>query len=289
MENLELKENVDLKKYNTLSIGGVAKYLYYPKNSEELLESLKVIKDAGYKWFIIGGGSNIILPDEDFDGVIISLRKIKKIKIINNVATIDAGVTLAFLNNSLFKKGYTNFIWASGIPGTLGGALKINAGAFEHSMFENLISIRGIKDGEIIEIKKEDIEYGYRYTNLKDIIIVSGTFNVNKGDSFKAVELMKNWTEERIDTQPLDYFNAGSTFKNPSNDYAGRLIESCGLKGRSINDAKVSTKHANFIINKKNATSKDIIELIDIVKKEVKEKENVDLILENEIIIWDNL
>lgn len=289
MEDLELLENVSLKKFNTFNIGGFCKYFYSPKNSEELLYGLKKIKENNLKYFIIGGGSNIILPDEDFDGVVISLKKIKKIKVIKNIATIDAGVTLGFMNNSLLKKGYTDFIWASAIPGTLGGALMINAGAHGHDMYENLISIKVIKDDKFSTLKKKDIKYGYRNTNLKDVIIVSATFSVKKGDNFAAVEKMKEWTKERISKQPIDKLNAGSTFKNPVNNYAGKIIEDCGLKSMVVGDAQVSDKHANFIVNNKNATSSEIKELIQIIKAKVKKNHNIDLELENEIVDWNNL
>lgn len=289
MEGCNFEKNINLKKYNTLGLGGNAKYYFAPANVDEFLNVIKKIEEGNIKYFVLGGGSNVILPDEDFDGVIISLKKLKKIKITKNKALIDSGINLGFLNNSMLKKGYTDFTWAAGIPGTLGGALFVNAGAYDHDMYENLVSINVYKNKQVINIKKKDIKYGYRTTSFKDEIILSAEFIVFKGDSHKAIDDMKNWAEKRISTQPLDKKNAGSTFKNPENNSAGKLIDECGLKGFNINGAEVSTKHANFIINEKNATSKDIKILINHVKDEVKNQKNIDLELENKIINWNEL
>lgn len=282
MNNLILEENVSLKKYNTFGIGGIANKFFSPANTEELISYIE--KEDEY--FIIGGGSNVILPDENYKGTIISLKKMKRIKMEKTNAEIDAGITLAFLNNSFLKKGYTDFVWACGIPGTLGGAIIINAGCYGHDIFENLVSIKAYKNGEIIIITKEEIKFGYRYTDLKDLIILSAKFNIHKGDSIAAIENMKNWSNKRLETQPVGTLNAGSTFKNPEGQSAGFLIETAGLKGYNINGASVSEKHANFIVNDGTASSEDIKKLINDIKKEVKRVHNVDLVLENKIVNW---
>lgn len=286
LSSLELQENVDLKKMNTLGIGGIAKYYYLPKSKDELLESIKLFDKENIKYFVIGGGSNVILPDEDFDGVVIGLRFLKKIKIVGDEATIDAGVMICFMNNAILKKGYTSFVWASGIPGTIGGTVYNNAGAYGHDMFESLVSVEVIDNGNIREIPKSEIDYGYRYTSLKGMVILSATFNIYKGDMFKAIEEIKVCTEKRISNQPLDFKNAGSTFRNPDGDYAGRLIEEAGLKGYSVNGASVSLVHANFIVSDGTASSEDVLQVIKKVQSDVSLKFNVDLVLENEVISW---
>lgn len=289
MFDFEVSENVDLKKYNTLGLGGITKYFYLPKSADEFIENYEKIKKLGIKYFILGNGSNIILPDNNFDGMIICLKKLKKIKLDKTSVTIDAGIMLSFMNNSLLKKKITMFDWVAGIPGTLGGAIYGNVGAHGHDIFENLISIRVLKSGVEKTILKEDITHSYRHTSLTDEIILSANFSAFKGNTLDALENIKTYSENRFLTQPLEYKNAGSTFKNPEGMSAGKLIDDAGLKGYAINGAQISEKHANFIVNKNGASSKDIISLIKLMQKEVKTKFNVDLELENKIIIWENL
>lgn len=281
--NKEVYEsNVCLKKYNTMGLGGNAKTFFSPSNADDLMDFLK----TNDNYFILGGGSNVILPDEDYDGTIISLKKLRKIKITGRTVKIDAGVSLSFLNNSLLKRGYTDFVWSSAIPGTLGGALYINAGCYNHDIYENLVSITVIKDGKMKTIKKKNIEYGYRTTNFTNEIIISAIFNISKGKTTEALDNMKNWAIKRLSSQPIGTKNAGSTFKNPENMSAGALIEQAGLKGYSINGASVSLKHGNFIINDGTATSEDVKKLIKHIQDEVKKVHNVDLVLENKIVSW---
>lgn len=284
--NLEILESVDLKNHNTLGIGGKAAYFFLPKNIDELVFGLNKFKVERRKTFIIGGGSNILLPDDDFSGVIISLKNMNSIKIINSEALVEAGVFLGFMNNILLKNGFVNFTWASGIPGTLGGALYINAGAYNHDIYEDLISVTYIKNDKVITKLKKDILFGYRKTNFTNEVIVSAKFALKVGDTKIAKEQMLELSQKRMIAQPLNEKNAGSTFKNPNNFYAGKLIEDNNLKSFSIGGAKISDKHANFIVNFNNAKSSDIINLINHVKTVVKENNDIDLELENKIINW---
>lgn len=284
MEKVLIEENVCLKNHNTLGLGGNCKKFFSPNNKEELIKFLKTNTE---QYFIIGGGSNLILPDEDYNGVVISLKKLRKIKITGNTATIDAGITLSFMNNSLLKKGYTNFVWSAGIPGTLGGALFINAGCYGHDMYENLISVTVLKDGKVKTINKKNIKYSYRKTDFNEEIILSADFLLEKGDSIKAIGNMRDWAEKRIASQPLEYKNAGSTFKNPEIASAGALIDQAGLKGYKVGGASVSHKHANFIINDGTASSSDVKKLIKHIQKEVKRVHDVDLEIENILVNWE--
>ncbi len=290
MINMDLFEkDIDLKRYNTLKIGGKAKYLFSPENTESLIKNLNYFTENNIKYYILGLGSNVILPDEDFDGVIISLKNFNYVNIVNDICTVGAGVSLPVLNNTLLKEKFTNFAWAGSIPGSVGGSIMGNAEAYKKSMFDDLISITVVINGEIKELKKNEIEHGYRFTSLKNEIILDATFKLRQEDINKTLEDIENWKNFRAEKQPLDKKNAGSTFRNPEKAPAGKLIEETGLKGFMIGGAMVSTKHANFIINENNATSKDIKELINIIKSKVKEKHGVDLILENKIIEWNNL
>ncbi len=286
---MKFQENVSLKKYNTFKVGGNAKYLFEPIDTNELIDGLNYISEKDLKYYVLGLGSNVLLPDEDFDGVIIVLKNIDKIEIENNILTVGAGTALPYLNTYLLEKGFTNFMYLSGIPGTIGGAICINASAHGYEILKDLRSVLVLKDGQIVNLTKNEITYGYRYTNLNEVIVLEATFDLHAGHVEEAKEEIKKIREERIKKQPLDKPSAGSVFKNPELAPAGKLIENAGLKGLKIGGAKISDKHANFIINDDNATSNDILKLIDLIKKEVLEKFKVDLETEVKIVNWDSV
>ena len=282
-------ENVDLKKYNTYGIGGHAKYLISPDSLEHSQDLIKYLNSENIPWYILGGGSNVILPDADFAGAIIKLDQLNDIKINKDTIIAEAGITLANFVNYLLDEGYTNYAALMGIPGTLGGAIVGNAGAYNVAIFDNLLSVTVMDElGNVKEYNKENIQYDYRMTEFKGRknIIVAAKFEGIKGDVAKACEQIKENLQKRQKTQPLEYKNAGSVFKNPAVASAGYLIEHTGLKNLTIGGAKVSEKHANFIINYNNATSRDIIELITVIKKEVQKKQKVKLELEQIIVTW---
>ena len=286
-----LLENVDLKKYNTYGIGGRAKYLIMPYSIEKLVELIKKLKQEKIPWYILGSGSNVILPDEDFPGVIIKLDKIDKIIIKNDIIKAQSGIVLGKFVAELLNAGFTNYASLMGIPGLLGGAIVGNAGAYKVAIFDYLIDVTVMDElGNIKVLKKDDINYGYRNTEFKSkkIIILEASFQGIKGDIKKSKEEIKENLIKRKNTQPLEYKNAGSVFKNSLNAAAGYLIENSGLKDYTIGGAKVSNKHANFIINYNNATSKDIKELIEYIKEKVKEKYDENLVLEQVIVNWEN-
>lgn len=286
----EVKEFVDLKKYNTYGIGGISKYLVMPEDIDDLSSLIKYLNKENIPWYVLGGGSNVILPDEDFDGVIIKLDKLNRVVIDNDIITAEAGISLGMFVNTLLDHGFVNYAHLMGIPGTLGGAIVGNAGAYNVSIFDYLISVSIIDaDGNKKILNKEDIKYDYRYTEFKgkNSIVVAASFKGIYGDVAFAREQIQLNLEKRRNTQPLEYKNAGSVFKNPPEYSAGYLIEHAGLKGLTVGGAKVSEKHANFIINYDNATSRDIIKLIRIIKNTVEDKFNIELNLEQVIVKWE--
>lgn len=286
----EVKEFVDLKKYNTYGIGGISKYLVMPEDIDDLSSLIKYLNKENIPWYVLGGGSNVILPDEDFDGVIIKLDKLNRVVIDNDIITAEAGISLGMFVNTLLDHGFVNYAHLMGIPGTLGGAIVGNAGAYNVSIFDYLISVSIIDaDGNKKILNKEDIEYDYRYTEFKgkNSIVVAASFKGIYGDVALMREQIQLNLEKRRNTQPLEYKNAGSVFKNPPEYSAGYLIEHAGLKGLTVGGAKVSEKHANFIINYDNATSRDIIKLIGIIKNTVEDKFNIELNLEQVIVKWE--
>lgn len=288
-----MKENiyetsVDLKKYNSYKIGGKADYLIRPTNILQLKNVIDYLVNNNIKYYVLGSGTNVVLPDEDFNGAIIKLDKLDNIEIDSDYLYVDCGISLNALINECLDHGYVNLINLYGIPGTVGGAIIGNAGSFGTEIFDYLESVTVLSDGYIKTINKNVIKYGYRYTEFKEsnTIILGAVFKLEKGDVEKSKEIIKKNLEKRKNSQPLEYNNAGSVFKNPSNKSAGALIEECNLKGFNINGAYVSSKHANFIINKGTATSKDIKELIEVIKCEVKKKTGINLELEQVIVKW---
>ncbi len=285
----EVLENVDLKKYNTYGIGGRAKYLIYPSSVDNLKKLLHYLSNNEISWIVLGGGSNVILPDEDFSGAIIKLDKLDKYEVDDKTITVASGLPLTKFINNMLSDGFTNYANILGIPGTVGGAIRGNVGAFGKCIFDDLISVTIMdENGNIQELKKEDINFEYRYTSFKDThdIIIEAKFLGQTGNIAEALQKIKENAVKRKNTQPLEYKNAGSVFKNPLQYSAGYVIEHSGLKGFAIGGAKVSEKHANFIINYDNAKSSDIIKLINIIEEEVYKKFKIKLKLEQEIIKW---
>lgn len=279
-------ESENLKKYNTYKLDCSCKVIIFPSTIEELKESLNIIKKNKSKWFILGNGSNIILP-KYYDGVIIKLDNLNKCTINDNNIYVESGYMLNKLANELSNKGYTGIEWATGIPGTIGGAIYGNAGAYKSSMSEILVDVTLLDNENIITLKNEELEFSYRDSLLKhrkNLIVLSCNIKLKKGNTEEIKKTIEERTLKRIETQPLEYPNCGSVFRNPEGMYAGELIEKCGLKGYNINGAEVSTKHANFIVNTGSATGEDIINLINTIKSEVKKQYNVDLKLEQIIV-----
>ncbi len=283
----EIIKNANLKDYNTYKIGGICKYLIKPYNIECLKKLIEYLKENNLKYFILGKGSNVILPDSIFSGVVILLSNINKIEINNDIVYAEAGITLNNLINTLINNNLKGLENLYGIPGTLGGAIVQNAGANKVTISDYLVDVTYLEDGIIKTLKKEDCNFKYRSSNFKNDknkIILSCTFKLDYANKSDMEKTIKENLLKRKNTQPLEYPNAGSVFKNLDTISAGKLIEDNNLKGYHINDAYISEKHANFIINKGNATSQDIKDLINYIKKTIKEKENIDLELEQEII-----
>ena len=285
----EVLENVDLKSYNTYGISVIAKYVVKPYDVSNLKSLINYLKENNIKYIVFGNGSNIIIPDHDYDGVIIKLDHLNKIDYQDNTVKVESGVKLNHLVDDCLDHEYGNLFFLAGIPGTVGGAVVQNAGAYNHAIFDYLVSVEVLDNNEVKTIYKDSIKYGYRYTEFKEkkgIIILSCTFILEKCDVLETKKIIKENLEKRANTQPLKYRNAGSVFKNPQGDSAGRIIDELGLKGLAVGGAKVSDVHSNFIINFNSCKSSDIIELINKIKKIVKDKKGIDLELEQEIINW---
>lgn len=283
----EYYKNVSLKKYNTYKIDVSCDYLVYPKSIHELQELLKYLKDNNIHYLILGNGSNVILARPNFD-VVIKLDRINNIEIKDNIVIAGAGVSLIKLSNICMENNLNGLSFAGGIPGLLGASTAMNAGAYKEDMAPIVKEVKVLTPNlEIKTMKNSELEYAYRDSFLKrnkDFICVEVTLSLEYEDKEIIKHRMLDRRDRRISSQPVNMPSAGSVFRNPEGLSAGKLIEDIGLKGYTIGGAQVSEKHANFIINTSNATYEDIISLIDYIKEKVKEKYNIDLILEQEIV-----
>lgn len=282
----ETIENFDLKNYNTYKLDSVCDYFAKPKNVDELKELINYINKNNIKYFVLGSGSNIILP-KHFDGVIIYLKALNNYEIHDDYVYAECGVMVNNLATKVTNKGYSGLDFATGIPGTIGGAVYMNAGCFGSDISKILISATIYNGKEIVELSNSDLNYEYRSSilkNHKDYIVLSCKLKIEKSNLDELKSLVKERTEKRVASQDLSHPSAGSVFRNPEGLSAGKLIDDLGLKGYSVNDAMVSFKHANFIINNGNANQDDIVKLIDEIKEKVKNEYNVELKLEQEVI-----
>jgi UDP-N-acetylmuramate dehydrogenase len=287
----QILENELLKNHTTYRVGGLAKVIIFPFNIPKLIELLKLIKENNIKYKVLGKGSNLIFSDKLFDGIIIKLDNLDELIISNKEITVGAGYSLIKLAMKLSRLGYAGLEFATGIPGSIGGSVFMNAGAYNSDMANIIKSVTVLTpDLEVKKLNKKEMKFGYRTSFLKenpDYICLSVKLHLEKGNVEDILELVEDRKKRRLASQPLEYPSAGSVFRNPPNEYAGHLIEECGLKGKQIGGAVVSSKHANFIVNIDNATSDDIRNMILLVKGKVKEKYNIELQVEQEFVNWE--
>jgi UDP-N-acetylmuramate dehydrogenase len=274
-------ENELLKEHTYFKIGGPAKILVQVKSIDEIKKVIQLCKDEGVKYYVIGNGTNILVPDEGLDAVIIKIAEtFKDYRIHGNKVYVQAGMLLSTLSKKIAKASLTGFEFASGIPGTVGGAIYMNAGAYGGEM-KDIVEYAKVLDcdGKVQKIMNKDLELGYRKSIVseKNYIVLSVCFALKKGDIDKINNEIQLLDEKRISKQPLDLPSAGSTFKRPEGYYAGKLIDDAGLRGFRFRDAQVSDKHCGFVVNRGNATCKDVLQLIEMVKKVVFDQFNVTL------------
>ncbi len=287
IKDYEYYKNVSLKKYNTYRLDIKCDYLIYPNSITKLVNLLIYLKNNKIKYFILGGGSNVILAKPCFE-VVIKLDRLNKINIKDNIVTAQAGASLISLSNICMKNNLSGLAFAGGIPGQVGASTAVNAGAYKEDMASIIKEVKVITpDLEIKTMDKDELDFSYRTSFLKynkDYICIETTFKLEYLEKEKIKEIMDDRKKRRVMSQPLTMPSAGSVFRNPEGMFAGKLIEDIGLKGYTIGGAQISEKHANFIVNIGNATYDDIISLINFVKEEVKQVYDVDLVLEQEII-----
>ena len=275
--------NESLKKHTTYGIGGPADLMIFPKSKQDLIKVIEIINENKIQLTILGSGSNVLVSDNGIRGAVISLKNsLKQIEVDDNILYAECGTMLGKIVKHAVKNNLIGLENLNGVPGTLGGALIMNAGAWGGEISENLIHVEIMNSkNEIQKIQKKDLNFSYRQSSFnKDDILLSAKFNLKKADKDIIKENFIEAQSGRKKSQPLNKRSAGSLFKNPKNNSAGKLLDEAGLKGFSIGDAKISEKHANFFINDGDATSKDMLMLIKKAHKEVKDKFNVNLSLE---------
>ena len=295
--------NEPMKKYTTFKVGGPAECLIKIDNEEDLKEILKFAKEKNIEITIIGNGSNLLVLDGGIKGITLLIR-IEGIKILEEskvrsnkeleeykedkfIIEVKSGTKISILGQKLANLEIEGFEELSGIPGTIGGAVIMNAGAHGKEMKDIVKSVKCIDyTGKVIRFTNEEMQFSYRTSKLKNnkFIIIAVTLELNKGKKEEIQEKMKKFRDYRKEHQPIEYPSAGSTFKRGEDFITAKLIDEAGLKGFSIGNAEVSTKHAGFVINKGNATAKDILELIEYIKKVVYEKFGKELNLEIQVI-----
>lgn len=281
-------EDYILKDHTTYKVGGKAICAVIPEDEKKLITLLSYLRENKIKYKVLGNGSNVIFNDSGYNGVIVKLDNFNYLNIINNKIIVGAGYPLNKLALRVSRLGLTGMEFATGIPGTVGGAVYMNAGAYKSDMGYILTSIKVLTpDYKIKVMKNEELDFHYRSSFLqknKGYVCLEATITLIKGNSVEIMDLINERKKRRIETQPLEYPSAGSVFRNPEGDFAGRLIEEIGYKGKSIGGAMVSEKHANFIINTGSATGEDIKKLIKEIKEKIKEKYNIELKVEQEFV-----
>lgn len=278
-DNVKIDE--DMKKHTTFKAGGKAAFLVTPDSEEKVKELIRFFKENEIANYIIGNGSNLLVRDEGFDGVILEIgSKLSEVVVNENKITAQAGALLSKTANQAYKSGLAGMEFASGIPGSVGGGVAMDAGAYGGELKDIVETVTMCdENGEEITLTVDEMDFSYRHSIVQDknYIVLSATFSLTPEEPEKILETMNDLNQRRRDKQPLEYPSAGSTFKRPEGYFAGKLIQDAGLKGYSVGGACVSEKHSGFVINKGGATATDIITLIGDVQKIVKEKFGVEL------------
>lgn len=287
----EVIENEPMYKHTTFKVGGPCRLYVKVKDVDHLKQLMTFLKETETPYYLIGRGSNLLFSDKEFDGVVVSLNEcFQEIKINGSEVEAQAGVGLIYLASQCCKYGLGGLEFAGGIPGSIGGAIFMNAGAYLSEMSEIVASVTVLNEKmEIIELSCEQMQFSYRYSILQKHpgwIVLSCRLKLQPKDPSEIKTVMDNRKEKRMTTQPWNFPSAGSVFRNPPNKPAWKCIDDCGLRGKEIGGAQISPKHSNFIVNNGYASAKDILALIELVQREVKALYGIDLHTEVRLVNW---
>ena len=279
------RDDKTFSKLTTVKMGGEIAHYVEPYNLACLKEIIDFLKAEHIPFKVIGNGSNLICGSSRFEGVVISLKNFNNFEVYNDQLYVEAGVMMPFLCMSIAKLGLSGLEFASGIPGSVGGLVFMNAGAYKKSMADVVTEVLVLKGGEICRMKKDELKLSYRYSIFQEHprwIVIACYMTLEHGDADEILDLIKDRKNRRMDTQPLDKPSAGSCFRNPEGGFAWKYIDEVGLRGANMNGAEISTKHPNFIINAGGGTGEDYLALALKAQEEVKKKFDVKLIMEVE-------
>lgn len=279
---IEFSENVALCNYTTFKIGGSTPLMVSPASTDEVSRAVKIFNKYGIEFFTLGNGSNLLVRDENLDKAVIFTGRLTDIKIQGFCITAGAGSFLSKVASEAAKNSLSGMEALHGIPGSVGGAVIMNAGAYGSEMANVVVSTEYVdKFGEVYTVHGEEHKFGYRRSRfIQDEIVTSVTFKLTEGVSEDIYAAMSDYARRRRESQPLEFPSAGSVFKRPEGYFAGKLIQDSGLKGKTVGGAQVSEKHAGFIINIGNATCKDVLQLVNIIQTTVYENYGVNLEME---------
>lgn len=270
-----------MSKHTSFKIGGPADLMVLPGSEEELIEAIKICTRNDIDFFIMGNGTNILVSDKGIRGVVIKISELLgEIRVDGNNIVVQGGALLTVVSKLALKANLTGLEFASGIPGSIGGAITMNAGAYGGEMKDVVYSVKCIdRHGNLIKLTNDEMHFGYRRSTVQDknLVVVEVTMSLSLGNYDEIQGKMKDYTERRTSKQPLNLPSGGSTFKRPTGYYAGKLIEDAGLKGLKLGGAQVSEKHSGFIVNVDHATCDDVRNLIKVVQKVVRDKYQVHL------------
>ncbi len=286
-----VKLDEPLAKHTTFRVGGIADIVVTPETKKKLIDLITFLDHKKITFKVLGNGSNILPSDDHYHGVIIKTNKaLGYMSIKDGIVTVGAGYPLVKLAYDMIEHELTGLEFIGGIPGTIGGAIYMNAGAYNKEMKDVLVDVLLINNkGQLVTYKNEDLKFQYRKSILqteKPLLIIEATLKLEKGNKEEIRALLEKRRKRRLETQPLEYPSGGSTFRNPQGTHAYLLIDQAGLRGYSIGGAKVSEKHCNFIINSNNAKSKDVKDLVDYVIENVYKTTGVKLNPEIEFFNW---
>ena len=265
-----------MSRHTTFRIGGPASVFVTPKSEKDLVTAIEICRSQGAPYFILGNGSNLLVSDQGYDGVVVHIGSdLRDISVEGTEITAKTGAMLSQVAHTALSYGLTGMEFAAGIPGSLGGACMMNAGAYGGEMSQILVGVRALDDkGQIVELAADQLELGYRHSIMmeKQYVVLGARIHLEKGNPEKIQAQMDDLKEKRIAKQPLEYPSAGSTFKRPEGAFAGKLIMDAGLRGFRIGDAMVSEKHCGFVVNAGKATAEDVCGVISHVQQVVMEK-----------------
>ncbi|MFV0394793.1 MAG: UDP-N-acetylmuramate dehydrogenase [Coprobacillaceae bacterium] len=277
---IEIKYKEAINKYTFTKVGGKVDMLAFPKTLDEIKELIEICKTENIPWMVLGNASNVIIGDGGYRGMIIMTIKMNTIEIRDNKVIAQAGALLSDVTRAAWKRSLSGLEFACGIPGSIGGAVYMNAGAYGGEISDVITSLTYVtKEGEVLILTKEELGYRYRYSQLQEMdgVVISATFSLKLGNREEIKDVMDHLTILRETKQPLEYPSCGSVFKRPKGYYTGQLIQEAGLQGKQIGGAQISTKHAGFIVNIEEASASDYIALIHHIQEIIMQKYQVQL------------